>query len=125
MTHTALVVDDSMLIRHTVCRYLEEKGYNVESATNGVEALEMLGNVHPDLIITDVQMPKMDGRQLIDQLKSHGETAEIPVIILANKQSSQQSQVEHRANYVIYKDIDIREQLERGLQLVLHSDVRG
>lgn len=114
-----------MLIRHTVCRYLEEKGYNVESATNGAEALEMLGSVHPDIIITDVQMPKMDGRQLIDQLKSHDETAEIPVIILANKQSSQQSQVEHRANYVIYKDVDIREQLERGLQVVLHSGVRG
>ncbi len=45
---TALVVDDSMLIRHTVCRFLEERGFIVESATNGVEALEVLNNfVHP------------------------------------------------------------------------------
>ena len=39
---TALVVDDSMLIRHSVCRFLEERGFIVEAATNGVEALECL-----------------------------------------------------------------------------------
>ena len=42
MARSALVVDDSMLVRHTVCRFLEERGFAVESATNGVEALEIL-----------------------------------------------------------------------------------
>src|SRR5437588_12628201 len=58
---TALVVDDSMLIRHCVCRFLEEHGFSVESATNGQEALEALQRVMPDLIVTDMQMPKMGG----------------------------------------------------------------
>jgi CheY-like chemotaxis protein len=59
----ALVVDDSMLIRHTVCRFLEERGYAVESATNGEEALPIVKRIHPDIIITDMQMPKMGGSE--------------------------------------------------------------
>src|ERR1700693_313660 len=53
MPRVALVVDDSMLIRHTVCRFLEERGYTVESATNGEEALPIVKRIHPDIIITD------------------------------------------------------------------------
>ena len=120
MTQTALVVDDSMLIRHTVCRYLEEQGFQVESATNGAEALEMLNSIEPDMIITDLQMPKMDGRQLIDALKARPTTANIPIVILAGKKSSAESATEKRADYEIFKDIDITEQLQRALETVLH-----
>ena len=67
----ALVVDDSMLIRHTVCRFLEERGYTVESATNGEEALPIVKRIHPDIIITDMQMPRMTGTELITALKAH------------------------------------------------------
>ena len=87
MPLVALIVDDSMLIRHTVCRFLEERGFSVESASNGQEALEALERMNPDLIITDMQMPKMDGGELIDALKSHPKTATIPVIVLAGKRS--------------------------------------
>jgi len=54
MSLVALVVDDSMLIRHTVCRFLEERGFTVESASNGQEALEELKRAQPDIIITDI-----------------------------------------------------------------------
>jgi CheY-like chemotaxis protein len=54
----AVIVDDSMLIRYTVSRFLEERGYTVESAANGSEALEVTKRVQPDLIVTDMQMPK-------------------------------------------------------------------
>ncbi len=73
MTAVALVVDDSMLIRYTVCRFLEQRGFAVESATNGVEALEILERVQPDLIVTDMQMPKMSGSELITALKKQAE----------------------------------------------------
>ena len=71
MPAVALVVDDSMLIRYTVCRSLEERGFAVESATNGVEALQILERVHPDVIVTDMQMPKMSGGELITALKKN------------------------------------------------------
>ena len=114
MPPVALVVDDSMLIRHTVCRFLEERGFAVESATNGREALEVLQRVQPDLIITDMQMPEMGGSELISALKSKTETASIPIVIVAGRGSGFDEK-EKRAQFAIYKDIDIIEQLEKAL----------
>jgi CheY-like chemotaxis protein len=114
----ALVVDDSMLIRHTVCRWLEERGFVVDTATNGAEALQMLDGNNPDLIITDLQMPKMTGAELISALKSRTQTAAIPVVVLAGKQSEREVPPDQRANYTIYKDIDIETQLERAVAAV-------
>src|SRR2546425_852174 len=87
MQLVALVVDDSMLIRHTVCRFLEERGFTVESAANGQDAVEALKRVRPDLIVTDMQMPKMSGGELITSIKAKPETANIPIVIVAGRQS--------------------------------------
>jgi CheY-like chemotaxis protein len=116
MTRTALVVDDSMLIRHTVCQFLEERGYAVESATNGLDALQSLKESRPDILITDMMMPKMDGSQLITELKKDPETAKIPIIVLAGRQSAAGLPPENRADATIWKDIDIVSQLEKALQ---------
>jgi two-component system, chemotaxis family, chemotaxis protein CheY len=115
MPRMALVVDDSMLIRHSVCRYFEERGFQVESATNGVEALEMLQQIKPDVIVTDLQMPKMGGRELITILKNRPDTREVPIIVLAGKKSSSDPAEETRADVIIYKDIDILDQLELAI----------
>ena len=114
----ALVVDDSMLIRHTVCRFLEERGFSVECTTNGQEALEALHRIHPDLIVTDIQMPKMSGTELITALKADPGTAGIPIVIVAGRQSGFEKS-ETRANYAIFKDIDIEEQLSKALESTL------
>jgi CheY-like chemotaxis protein len=119
MARVALVVDDSMLIRHTVCRFLEERGFAVESATNGQEALEILKTVLPDLIITDMQMPKMGGNELITSLKASLQTANIPIVVLQGRKTSGDTSTETRANYIIYKDIEIVAQLERALVVAL------
>ena len=87
MSMLALVIDDSMLIRHTVCRFLETRGFKVETATNGIAALELLELVRPDLIVTDLQMPQLSGYQLIDTLKADEKTAGIPILVLAAKPS--------------------------------------
>ena len=114
MPVAVLVVDDSMLIRHTVCRFLEERGYSVESAANGQEALEHINRRIPGIIITDMQMPKMGGSELITALKSKPETANIPVIIIAGRSSGFDDE-EKRANFAIFKDIDIEDQLTKAL----------
>lgn len=107
-----------MLIRYTVCRFLEQRGFAVESATNGAEALDVLRHVHADLIVTDMQMPKMSGSELITALKSKPETAGIPIIIVAARASGFDKS-EKRANFAIYKDIDIDAQLAKALDAVL------
>ena len=103
-----------MLMRYTVCRFLEDRGYAVESATNGLEAVEVLNRVKPDLIVTDMQMPKMSGGELITALKAKPETAAVPIIIVAGR-SSGFDEAEKRANFTIYKDIDIEAQLGKAL----------
>jgi CheY-like chemotaxis protein len=114
MPMVALVVDDSMLIRYTVCRFLEQRGFAVESATNGAEALEVLARVRPAVIVTDMQMPKMSGSELITAVKGKPETAEIPIIVLARRISGS-AQPEQRASFSICKDIDIEAQLGKTL----------
>ncbi len=122
MPQVALVVDDSMLIRHTVCRFLEERGFSVESATNGLDALALLQTILPDIIITDLQMPKMTGFELIRAVKGNPHTARIPVVVLASQQPGLAAK-ENRADYAICKDIDIEQQLESALNAALRSKV--
>ena len=117
MPDVALVVDDSMVIRHTVSRFLEERGFAVESASNGMEALEILKRVTPVLVITDMQMPAMGGSELISAIKSKPETASIPILILTGV-SSGFDRKETRAEFTILKDIEVQEQLEKALAAV-------
>jgi CheY-like chemotaxis protein len=124
MSKVALVVDDSMLIRYTVCRFFEERGFEVESATNGEEALEVLSRVRPALIVTDMQMPKMSGSELISVLKSKPETATIPIIIVAGRASGFDTS-EKPVDFAIYKDIDIDAQLAKALDAVLGKASRA
>jgi len=90
----------------------------VESATNGLEALEALKRVRPDIIITDIQMPKMNGSELITAVKKQPALAGIPIVIVAGRQSGFE-QTEKRANFTIFKDIDIEDQLAKAVQVVL------
>ena len=113
-----------MLIRHTVCRFLEERGFAVESATNGLEALEVLRRRIPDIIVTDVNMPKMNGPEFIAALRKDAKTAGIPVIVLAGK-SSGPGQHELHGNFSIFKDIDIEDQLAKALQSALGNRALG
>jgi len=85
MPKVALVVDDSMLIRYSVCQYLESRGFTVESATNGVEALDVVARTKVDLVVTDMRMPKMSGDEFITALKGKATTSRIPVIVVTSK----------------------------------------
>lgn len=111
MPMLVLVVDDSMLIRHTVCRFFEERGFAVQSATNGVDALTAISKAHPHLIVTDLEMPRMNGDELITELKKRPHTAAIPLVVLTS--APKKSAADERADFAIRKDIDIDEQLVR------------
>jgi CheY-like chemotaxis protein len=117
----ALVVDDSMLIRHSVCRFLEERGFIVESATNGVEAMEVLDTFIPDIIITDLSMPRMGGAELVSRIRQLEVFADTPILVLAARRSASELNVDmpSGAAAVIFKDIDIEEQLGRALDATL------
>lgn len=124
MLKVALVVDDSMLIRYSICRFLEVRGFAVEAAVNGAEAVELLARVPADLIVTDMRMPKMSGREFITALKSNERTARVPVIVVTSKANGS-CEADERADYVIYKDIDVETQLDAALEAVMGNKSRG
>jgi CheY-like chemotaxis protein len=124
MSMLALVIDDSMLIRHTVCRFLESRGFKVETAANGIAALEVLQLIRPDLILTDLQMPRLSGYQLIDALKAHKETAAIPVLVLAAKPLAE-TPLDSRVHAFIYKDLNVEEQLDQALEGLFPRPANG
>ncbi|HMS08077.1 MAG TPA: response regulator [Pyrinomonadaceae bacterium] len=82
---TILVVDDSPTIRKLISGKLEKSGHEVFCASDGVEALEMLKALEPDLILLDITMPRMDGYQVCKAIKSAPETKDVPVVMISGK----------------------------------------
>ncbi len=70
MSHKVLVVEDDPVLLRMVCRYLARRAFVVESAVDGEEALEKVVAFQPDLVLSDVRMPRMDGTALLAALKA-------------------------------------------------------
>jgi len=77
-----LVVDDNSLNLKLVCDTLAWAGHEVLSAKDGLEAVAIATQKQPDLILMDLRMPVMDGQEAMDKIKTHTNTARIPVIAL-------------------------------------------
>jgi CheY-like chemotaxis protein len=77
-----LIVDDDPDLVETVCMMLEDKGYEVGKAYDGIEGEEAIKERQPDLLVLDVMMPRKDGYQLCSELKADSATRDIPVILL-------------------------------------------
>ncbi|MCK4914037.1 MAG: response regulator [Planctomycetes bacterium] len=77
-----LVVDDEIHIVHVVAIKLRNNGYDVTTACNGAEALELALQNKPDMVVTDFQMPVMTGLELIKQLRGNELTKDVPVVML-------------------------------------------
>lgn len=80
-----LVVDDSITVREVERKILENYGYKVDVAINGIDAWNAIRTNHYDLIITDVDMPRMNGIELVTQIRNHPNFNSLPVIIVSYK----------------------------------------
>ena len=80
-----MVVEDSQVIYQMVQEALEAKGYDVFVVTNGFEALRDLEEIQPDLIVSDIMMPKLDGLRLCEAIQNRLETKSIPFIFISSK----------------------------------------
>lgn len=87
-----MVVDDTLMVRELQRSMLERAGYLVRSASDGVEALEILDHEPVDLVVTDLEMPNLDGFLLTSSIRANPRLANIPVLIV----SSHASEDEHR-----------------------------
>jgi threonine synthase len=83
---TIVIVDDNPNDRRLIRRLLQSyKSYRVYEAANGAEGFEVIRDRKPDLVVTDLTMPEMDGFALVERLKSDPETANIPVVVVSAK----------------------------------------
>ena len=77
-----LLVEDSDVLRHLFARVLRRHGATVREAEHGLAALAALADFRPDVVLTDLMMPVMDGFELIERLKAHPATAAVPVVVV-------------------------------------------
>ena len=84
-TPTIMVVDDSLTVRKVTCRLLEREGCDVLIAKNGAEAIKILQDTIPDVMLVDLEMPKMNGFELIRNIRARSKTAKIPIIIISSR----------------------------------------
>lgn len=118
MPWLALVVDDSMLIRHILRRFLEKHGFTVETANDGIEALKALEALRPHVIFTDLQMPRLNGHQLIKMLNARPDFSAIPLVVLAAKPLPG-AEPAPGARFLISKDLNVEAQLDQVLEDLL------
>ena len=94
---TILVVDDFSSIQKFLCTTLEKKGYKTVGASDGNEAYSLLSENKIDLVLSDYNMPKCTGMELLNKIKSNDETARIPVIFLTTETNPQKMQAAKQA----------------------------
>ncbi|MBX3617704.1 Hpt domain-containing protein [Nitrosomonas sp.] len=92
-TPTVLVVDDSLTVRKVTCRLLEREGCDVLIAKNGAEAVSILQENTPDVMLVDLEMPKMNGFELIKNVRGNPKTAAIPVVIISSRTAEKHQKI--------------------------------
>lgn len=85
MTQTILTVDDSRTMRNMLRITLEEAGYNVIDAADGMLGLEVLERELPDVIVTDINMPNLDGFGFIEAVRKEAKFAGTPILVLTTE----------------------------------------
>ncbi|MBI1250024.1 MAG: response regulator [Alphaproteobacteria bacterium] len=89
MSKCVLAIDDSLTIRELVCFVLGNAGYDVQLAEDGVEGLERLSQCKPDLIITDVNMPRLDGLGFIEKARTQDAGKAVPILVLTTESDAE------------------------------------
>jgi DNA-binding response OmpR family regulator len=123
MVKKVLVADDEEVIRKFLRIHLDKWGYKVKEAGDGAEVLEQLDNEDFDFILLDIRMPKKDGWQVLEEIRSNPKTKNIPVIVLTaiNEDDDMFREYDLGANYYMTK-LFTKAQLFYGIQLILGED---
>lgn len=97
-----LVVDDAWSVRRSMQQLLEDAGYDVATAADGFEALERLRAKIPDVVLTDLEMPNLNGLELTRRMQEIPLWAAIPVVMITSRTSSKHREEGHKAGVDVY-----------------------
>ena len=120
VSKSILTVDDSPSMRMLLRIALTDLGYRVTEAEDGIDALEKLADETPDLLITDINMPNLDGFGLIERVRGKGERS-LPILVLTTESSDEKKQRARSAGATgwIVKPFD-PDKLHAAIRRVLH-----
>ena len=118
MPKSILVVDDEPVIVEIAKRKLEERGYEVATAQDGIEALEALKKKIPDLILLDIQMPRMNGYTFVVEKAKIPEFVSIPVVVLTAYGEMEPLLRRHGIKAYLLKPLKLQELLDRVQALI-------
>jgi two-component system chemotaxis response regulator CheY len=115
-----MVVDDCKTTRKLLGHYLKSRGYQVVFAENGLDAMEKLGRESVNMIMTDMNMPYMDGMELIKTLRSDSTWSEIPILMVTTENDGMEKEraLELGANGYIVKPVS-GEVIAYNIKLIL------
>ena len=94
---TILTVDDSRTMRDMLRLALADAGYRVVQAVDGVHGLEVLSSERPNVIITDINMPRLDGFGFIEQVRTNSRFLGVPILVLTTESSAEKKNLARRA----------------------------
>ena len=107
-----LVIDDDPSIRQVIAYVLSDEGYQVDEASDGQAALELVSRQHPDIILVDMKMPGMDGWGFVQRYRErYGRQA--PIVVLTAAQDAAQRGADVNADSYVSKPFDLDDLLER------------
>ena len=117
----ALVVDDSLSARRSLAEFVQDIGYDVRMARDGIEALEVIETKIPDIILVDLEMPRMNGLELTTHIRSKSSTKDIPVIMITSRSTEKHREMADAAgvNNYLTKPFSEDELLENIQNLLL------
>jgi diguanylate cyclase (GGDEF)-like protein len=110
-----LVVDDDRDVCESLAHILSDRGFEVATATDGVDALGKIDEVRPDLVLCDVEMPNMNGFELLSRIRQTGHALELPVILVSGscETSLRVEGIDRGANDYVGKPVDSSELVAR------------
>jgi chemosensory pili system protein ChpA (sensor histidine kinase/response regulator) len=121
MRPTALVVDDSITVRRVTERFLQRHGMRVLTAKDGLDAISVLQDTKPDVILLDIEMPRMDGYEFASHVRNDERYADVPIIMITSRVGDK-----HRARAIElgvndylgkpYQDVQLLEAIQRQLE---------
>ena len=117
----ALVVDDSITVRRVTERFLQRSGMRVVTAKDGLDAISVLRDTKPDIIVLDIEMPRMDGYEFASHVRNDERVADVPIIMVTSRVGDK-----HRARAIEigvndylgkpYQDAQLLEAVQRLLE---------
>ncbi len=117
----ALIVDDSLSARRSLAEFIKDIGYDIRMARDGIEAIESIETQKPDIILVDLEMPRMNGLEFTSHIRSKVETRDIPVIMITSRSTEKHREMADSAgvNAYLTKPFSEDELLENIQNLLL------